>query len=74
MCVCVRCAATASATGVYSLCIYNHMEVYMEEKHIDESIRQNASSYLYIPEVNYQDIKQVIANRNQHSQPQGGAK
>jgi hypothetical protein len=50
------------------------LEVYMEEKHIDESIRQNASDYLYIPEVNYQDIKQVIANRNQHSQPQGGAK
>jgi hypothetical protein len=65
---------SASATCVYSLCIYNHMEVYMEEKHIDELIRQNASNYLYIPEVNYQDIKQVIANRNQHSQPQGGAK
>jgi hypothetical protein len=46
----------------------------MEEKHIDESIRQNASNYLYIPEVNHQDIKQVVANRNLHSQPQGGAK
>jgi len=46
----------------------------MEEKHIDESIRQNASDYLYIPEVNYQDIKQVVANRNQHSNNQGGAK
>ena len=46
----------------------------MEEKHIVESIRQEASNYLYMPEVNYQDIKQVVANRNQHSNNQGGAK
>jgi hypothetical protein len=44
----------------------------MEEKHIDESIRQEASSYLYIPELNNSEVVQVIANRNQHSKPQGG--
>jgi hypothetical protein len=44
----------------------------MEEKHIDESIRQEASSYLYIPELNNSEVLQVIANRNQHSKPQGG--
>jgi len=74
MCVCVRCAAPR-LQRVFIVCVFiTILEVYMEEKHIDESIRQNASDYLYIPEVNYQDIKQVIANRNQHSQPQGGAK
>ena len=44
----------------------------MEEKYIDESIRQEASSYLYIPELNNSEVLQVIANRNQHSKPQGG--
>jgi hypothetical protein len=44
----------------------------MEEKHIDESIRQEASSYLYIPELKNSEVLQVIANRNQHSKPQGG--
>jgi hypothetical protein len=48
------------------------MEVFMEEKHIDESIRQEASSYLYIPELKNSEVLQVIANRNQHSKPQGG--
>ncbi len=49
-----------------------YKEVYMEEKHIDESIRQQASNYLYIPEFKDSEIAQVIANRNQHSKPQGG--
>ena len=44
----------------------------MEEKHIDESIRQQASNYLYIPELKNSEVVQVIANRNQHSKPQGG--
>jgi predicted transposase YdaD len=48
------------------------MEVFMEEKHIDESIRQQASNYLYIPELKNSEVVQVIANRNQHSKPQGG--
>lgn len=44
----------------------------MEEHHIDETIRQQASNYLYIPELKAPEVLQVIANRNQHSKPQGG--
>ena len=45
----------------------------MEEVKIDETIRQQARNYLYIPELKALDILQVIANRNQHStKPQGG--
>jgi len=44
----------------------------MEEKHIDELIRRQASDYLYIPELKNSEVLQVIANRNQHSKQQGG--
>ena len=44
----------------------------MEEKYIDESIRREASNYLYMPELKNSEVLQVIANRNQHSKPQGG--
>ena len=45
----------------------------MEEVKLDESIRRQASNYLYIPELKNSEVLQVIANRNQHSiKPQGG--
>ena len=44
----------------------------MEEVKLDEVIRRQASSYLYIPELKNSEVLQVIANRNQHSKPQGG--
>ena len=44
----------------------------MEEVKLDESIRRQASNYLYIPELKASEVLQVIANRNQHSKPQGG--
>jgi len=36
----------------------------MEERHIDENIRQKASNYSHIPEVEYSEIKRLVVNRN----------
>lgn len=37
---------------------------HMEERHIDENIRQKASNYSHIPEVEYSEIKRLVVNRN----------
>ena len=46
----------------------------MPEHLIDEDIRQQAVSYMYIPEEKYSDIKRVVTNRSETQTTIGGAK
>jgi len=45
-----------------------------EHVNIDELIRQEAVSYMHIPEDKYSGIKQVVINRNESQNTIGGAK
>ena len=45
-----------------------------EHVNIDESIRQQASNYLYKPDDVYQEIKLVIQNRIESQKTIGGQK
>lgn len=45
-----------------------------EHVNIDELIRQEAVSYMHIPEDKYSGIKQVVINRNKSKNTIGGVK
>ena len=45
-----------------------------EHGNVDELIRQEAVSYMHIPEDKYSGIKQVVINRNKSKNTIGGVK